>query len=137
MGWFRKKKDVIDFTKLDEQRALRKAREARSVANTANSSGVIDFTSSTGSSSTSDSSSSDTGAGALGFLSNLANVGSSNDSGGPYTERLREARKTRLGLEEVNHMKVKMEDAEYKLNRVIDRLEKVEEKLAAFERRVR
>jgi len=109
--------------------------------------GIIDFTQSQSFSSgntSNTSTSSDPGASALGFLSNLANSGAasaSNDTGshvedssyGSYTDRLKLARKSKLA--EFNSMKIKLEDTEFKLSRVLERLEQIERKLGEFENR--
>ena len=149
MAWFSRKKspDVIDFTKLQKEGVLQRSQETRMRQATESESGVIDFTQSqsfssqnTGSASTS----SDPGASALGFLSNLAGSGAantSNDTGshvedasyGSYTDRLKLARKSKLA--EFNSMKIKLEDTEFKLNKVLERLDRVERKLGEFENR--
>ena len=132
MGWFRKRRgeDVIDLTDL-YKRGLLKSQE---VTEESTSDGdLVDFSSSGGvGGGESSSSSGSEGASALGFLSNLAGAGSSagessDPSYGSYTNKLKEARRSNLA--EFNTMRIKLEDLEYKLDRFIERIDKMEEKL--------
>lgn len=72
-------------------------------------------------------------ASALGFLGNLASSASSSDSASPIL--------TRGSRNSFEHLKVKIEDVEYKINalrsrvdKILDRLELTEKKLDRFER---
>lgn len=72
------------------------------------------------------------GTSALGFLDSLAsaNAASSSSVGsgyGSYSDKLKSLRSSRLA--EFNSMKVKLEDMEYKLERLIERLGKIEGRL--------
>jgi len=117
MGLFGKKRpDFVDLTDMRKRGILRERR-----SNNADSSGVLDLSSSGNSSSGSD---------GLGFLGSLAGAGSSQanpNSNETYGERLRAAR--RGNMAEFRNMKVKIEDIEYKMDRFLERLEKIEDKL--------
>ncbi len=68
----------------------------------------------------------------LGFLDNLAHAASSNNedrgtSYGGFSENLQEARKTRLA--EFNEMKLKLNDLEFKLGKLMEKIEKIENKM--------
>jgi len=132
MGWFRKKGiDVIDLGEMQRKGLLRGSgveKDEESVVDL----GAMGISSGSRRSGVEKDESG--GASVLGFLDNLAGLGRGKSVGsvssgegssyGSYSERLKAARKSRLA--EFNNMKVKMEDLEYKIDRLIERLEKVE-----------
>lgn len=143
MGWFSSKKDdVVDLTML-QRKGLLKTR-----SNVKDEEGFVNLGTNNNSNEGS-SSNSDVGTSALGFLGNLANVGKSesssssginptpstsiNSSSGGYLSNLKAARKSKFA--EFQHMKVKIEDIEYKVDRFIDKLDAIEDRLRDLERR--
>ena len=117
MEWFRKNRpDTVDFTKL--QRTVK-----------SESVDIVDLgkTNASNKSISSTTASSD-------FLSSLANVGSTGNatSGLGVTGNLREARRRNLVGSEVNELKIKLEDTEYKLRNLTDKVRQLEEKISAF-----
>ena len=118
MGWFKKNKgEFVDLTKLRDQGILRRSQDIASKEDSVNLNGedIVDL-----------SSNMDGVSNAGDFLSNLAGVGSSNDKeSSSVVENLRVARQgSVLGSE----LKIKLEDIEYKLERFMERLDKLEEK---------
>ena len=120
MGWFGRKKgvEVVDLTEMRKRGLLRRRREKDEVVEL----GSVKPSASSGAS----------GASALGFLDSLAsaNAASSGSQGsgyGSYSDKLKSLRSSRLA--EFNSMKVKLEDFEYKIERLIERLEKIEARL--------
>ncbi len=106
MGLFkRRKQGVIDLTKLEKRGILQKSREIaiRNDRENTNANKIVDL---------SDNSDND-----LGFLNSLASAGA-----GAGEDRMK-------SLDSLRHLKIKIEDIEYKLNRFIERLDKIEEKL--------
>ena len=111
MGLFKKRGDVIDLTKLKRSgvldRSLKVAKENE--AGGVNEGRVIDLRENSNNISS-------TSGNDFGFLSGLAGAGSFGDSGSESSSS-------------GNELKNKIEDLEYKLNTLIERLEKIEEKL--------
>lgn len=140
MGLFNRKKDVVDLSEMRRKGILPENSESLPDYDT-DEDGVVDLSSqpSVNSSSpiSSNSVSSNTeDASGLGFLSNLAN---SENSASPnstntdsennkerYADRLRRAR---MRENNVGHLHTKIEDIEYKLDRFLERLEKIESNL--------
>ena len=116
MGLFGKKR--ADFVDLADMRKRGILRESARV----DEQGIVDLGSSGSSGSAS------TISGGFDFLGNLAGAGNSSESGGgSYTNKLKALR---FGPNaELKNLKVKMEDIEYKLDRFLERLEKIEDKL--------
>ena len=121
MGWFsRKNKEVIDLTKLRDSGVLQRSQEIarQNQSLNSNSKDVVDL-SSFGSSGNSGND----------FLDSLASVGIASNASESVVDKLKAARHSNIGA--VNELKNKIEDIEYKLERFIERLKKIEEKLGA------
>ncbi len=105
MGLFRKKARDVDLTKLEKIGVLKKSREIalNDLKIDVNKDKVVDLSSNASSES------------ALGFLSNLAGAG--EEIKRPNSEG------------DMQSLKVKIDDLEYKLDRFIERLSKIEDKL--------
>ena len=127
MGLFGKRKpEFVDLTDMRKRGILKEGAGEEAI------NGVLDLSSS--SSVSSPGSSTSASSSPLGFLGNLAGAGNpstpaenTSTSNETYSEKLRVAR--RGNVAEVSNIKVKMEDIEYKLDRFLERLEKIEEKL--------
>ena len=130
MVWFGKKKDVIDLTELQRKGVLQRSQEVGKKMGeySKNENSVVDLSSFSRKQTNVENSGSETG---FGFLGNLAGAGNTDTSStgdyGSYTEKLKVARAGKLA--EFNNMKVKIEDLEYKLERMIERLERIETRL--------
>ena len=61
------------------------------------------------------------------FLSNLA--GASSSSSGPITESLREARKRNNTNAEINELRLKLDDNDFKLKSLIERIKELERRI--------
>ncbi len=124
MGLFSRKGDFVDLTDMQKRGLLKEQ-----VKNfETDSEGVVDLSSSN--SSIVGSSNSEDSLG-LGFLSGLASAGSkpvenSDSETGKYTNRLRIAR---ANVTDISSLKIKVDDIEYKLERFLERLEKMEDKI--------
>jgi len=118
MGWFRKKSgpEIIDLTDMQKRGLLPAA------VPEANEHGIVDLSS--GSTQASSSSSS----GDMDFLSGLAGV-DSHPSPGPVTSGLRAARHGVKTDARVNEMKLKIDDNEYKISQLSERIMELEAKL--------
>lgn len=118
MGIFKKKSpEVLDLAELQKRgileraRAIEMSREGRAApisessvnSNSANSSG-------------------------LGFLSSLAGAGGESNGSTGVVSSLRIARREHM-TSDVGGLKNKIEDIEYKIERLIERLERIEEKM--------
>ena len=131
MVWFRKK-DVVDLTRLQKQGILQKVKEIESQGDDS----VMDLSPSTPTSSSEDSNplagffgNMDTGASASTTETNL-----SETKYGSYTDRLRAARSAKVS--DINALKIKLEDTEYKLERALEKISIIESRLEEFERRI-
>ena len=105
MGLFRKKgQEVLDLTELRDRGILQRSREIadREKIHSVNENKVIDLGDAPSVKNND-----------FGFLDNLASAGINNE---------------RTRGEGIEHLKIKIEDIEYKLERLIERLEKIEEK---------
>ena len=108
MGFFNKRKsEVIDFTGSVGKRI------SRSVASSETSGDLIDFSSSTSPN--------------MDFLGSLA--GADNSSSGSVTNSLRNARQKNQRSQELNEMKLKLDDNDFKLNSVVEKVKELEMKL--------
>jgi hypothetical protein len=120
MGIFKKKGvDVVDLTDMQRRGILEKT------AKNDNEDGVIDF----GFDKTKES-----GANTAGdFLSSLAGVETSksaiNESPGPITDSLRDARKRASMNSELNELRLKLDDSDFKLSSLIEKVKEVERRL--------
>ena len=146
MGWFGKRGETVDLTDMKKRGLLPPVSESE-----VNEDGVVDLSGSFNSSAGESNSSSESGGetGGFGFLSGLAGAGVSSEStesqpdsdssswnvgessslageSGSYTERLRRARTSASNLD---HLQTKIDDIEYKLERFLERLERMEDKL--------
>ena len=121
MGFFKKKgPEIVDFTS-----SLGK-RVSNSVTSSENAEGLLDFNSSPSSQSSNNSVSSSASPN-MDFLSNLA--GADNSSSGSVTDSLRNARQKNQRSQELNEMKLKLEDNDYKLNSLVEKVKELEGKL--------
>jgi len=116
MGWFKKRGvDVIDLTDMEKKGLLQRQRGA-------NDGDVVDLVPS----GSSNISSKGGGVPTLGFLDNLAGASSSGESSS-VGESLRNARGSALG--QVNQLKIKLEDMEYKMEKLVERLSELESRI--------
>lgn len=117
MGFFRKRKpNVVDFTSAS-RRAVPEVSNSSKLDN-----GVVDFSSASSQTNNSISSSPN-----MDFLSNLA--GADNSSSGSVTDSLRNARQKNQMSQELNEMKLKLDDNDFKLNSVVEKVKELEMKL--------
>ena len=137
MGWFKKKGvDVVDLGEMQRKGYL------RGDSGEVDEEGIVDLgVSPVASSSESSSPPTPSGGSMFGMLDSLAGAGNSSSesssggesgvtsfgSSGGYSDKLKVARGSRLA--EFNSMKVKMEDIEYKVDKMIERLEALEARL--------
>jgi seryl-tRNA synthetase len=118
MGLFRKRKpDFVDLTKLKKSGVLRRSKsiEKRATSFETRENDVVDLSNMNSESAVKSDS--------IGFLGGLASANSDSDS---VIGKLKETRQNRG---EVEHLKVKIDDLEYKIDRFLERLSKIEEKL--------
>lgn len=125
MGFFNRKRDVVDLTNL-RKRGIIKEDDKDEFSD----SPVLDLSNPSSTTSVSQNSSS-SGSGGFDFLGALANANSNSENSekgesNSYVDKLRERRMNRMAD---NHLKVKFEDLEYKFDRLVERLEKIEERL--------
>ncbi len=117
MGFFRKRKpNVVDFTSAS-RRAVPEVSNSSKLDN-----GVVDFSSASSQTNNSISSSPN-----MDFLSNLA--GADNSSSGSVTDSLRNARQKNQMSQELNERKLKLDDNDFKLNSVVEKVKELEMKL--------
>lgn len=118
MGLFKKSGQVIDLTKLQKKGILQRSREIASINNkeNLNSGEVIDLRSLATNESVKNNGSDNS----LEYLGSLAGFGTQNLSNGSSNT---------LETKEFEHLKIKVEDLEYKLDRLIERLDKIESKI--------
>lgn len=130
MGLFGRKKgpEIIDFSDM-QKRGLLPAGVPK-----ADEQGVVDF-SSVSQTQTGLLSEGNSGSGGDDFLSNLAGVGARTEpsevqpSPGPVTSSLRLARQKGQLDKHVNEMRLKIDDNEYKIRKLSERVMELEEKL--------
>ncbi|MBU0466810.1 MAG: hypothetical protein KJ718_02050 [Nanoarchaeota archaeon] len=117
MPIFKKEEEVLDLTDLEKRGLLKKAQEIeqQQVSQTSDD-GYMDL-GTTESGSAASSVSSDTGAGALGFLDSLAGVGASSNAG---------ATSSGVDTTELQGLKSKIDDLEYKLQVLEDKIERMD-----------
>ncbi len=106
MSWF-EKEETVDLTELQKRGILKKALEKENV----NEGKDIDFTSASSVSNSSN---------PFDLLSSLAS------SSGNTTRTLAN---NEVSNDDIQHLKVKLEDLEYKLDRFLERIEKIESKI--------
>ena len=136
MVLFRKKKgsEIIDFTELYKRERPKIQRASSQLARD----GVVDFSSGY---STSDLNRSDS---ASDFLSGLAGAGESSGpsnnevkplypSPGPVTSSLRRARSEANFGDKINEMRLKLDDSDYKLNSLIEKMKELELRIREME----
>ena len=113
MGIFKKKSsDVLDLTKWQETGLLQRSRAiAEADDPPVHESKTVDLTASSSSSTSADNSSD------FGFLDSLASVGNT----------IMPDSSDKKGYESAEHLKVKIEDLEYKLERLKERIDKFEQ----------
>lgn len=111
MSFFKKKGvEIVDLTDMEKRGLLEKSKKI-----SGSSGDMIDFSSK----------SENLGNPAGDFLSNLAGVGNT----GSVTDSLRTARKRNIENSELNEMRLKMDDNDFKLNSLIERVKELERKL--------
>ena len=125
MGFFSRKRspDVVDLTDMRIRGMLPDKLEVIET----DKEGMIDFSSQV-SSKRGDSSTGSAGD----FLSSLAGVGASaaaSSSSGGVTESLRTARRRNIGNAEINELRIRLEDSEYKINKLSQRIMELESKI--------
>lgn len=124
MGWFKRKgSDVIDLSNMQKRGLLPESVPEK------NEEGVVDFSSSSEVSPSASSSSGD-----LDFLSGLAGASASTQtnvqsSPGPVTSSLRMSRQKHQLEAQVNEMKLKMDDNEYRIGQLNEKIKELELKL--------
>lgn len=128
----------IDFT-LMHKKGIIKVPERKGLGNVrVNSQGLVDFTgassdvtssSSTGSSSSSDSSSTQS-VSPFGFLDSLATSSSSSSSSSGLENSMRSPDM------ELNALKIKVDDLDFKIGQLVEKLSIIEMKLGSFENRI-
>jgi hypothetical protein len=137
MGIFSKKKrsvDVLDLTDMQRRGLLKKEDVRQAPLVSATTEGFVDFSSSstdpTSSQSQFNDSSSFTNSNqtspAGDFLSNFADIGNSTLTENSITDNLRDARKKNLVGNEVNELKIKLDDAEFKISSLTQRVAELE-----------
>lgn len=132
MALFKKKGEVIDLVKLGEKGVLQRSREIakRRGEGSVSEDGVVDLTSSSGSVGGSGSSDAGGSVGGFDFLNSLAGVSSeSNSESGDDNGNSYYGNQSNTNAGEVNVLKNKLEDIEYKFERLVERLAKMEEKM--------
>lgn len=124
MGVFGKDGEYIDYTLL-KKRGLLKAREDE-LKSQVNEEGVLDLTSAYSIPSLSSSPSSvSSSASPFDMLSSLASANSSSSSSYPSNSYPTHSLSSSSDSAEVNALKLKIEDLEYKLNALIDKIDKM------------
>ena len=128
MGVFGKGEEYVDYTLL-KKKGILKLKEEQALKNTKIEGGFIDFTAMRNEPVSNEKSSSEntTMPNNFGFLADMASASSSNSN--PLTSF---DNNLRIDEKEFNMLKVKMDDMEYKLDRFIERIDKLEEKLVRF-----
>ncbi len=140
MGWFKKKKGVVDFT-----RGAHKVDVPDIESGDVERGEVVDLSSDSSGSGFSSPSTPSSSSEGMGFLSDLAGASSTNSnlnnpspgivpSPGPITDRLRDARKSKL-KEAFNEMKLRIDDSEFKMNDTVSKVRDMERRLRELERR--
>ncbi len=117
MGLFKKQNDVIDFTEMQRREVTKKSPEK-----------MIDFSSKVNPSQSSNGDPND-------FFGSLAgaNNASSNSYGDSIIDNLREARqRNQNGSVAFNEMKIKLEDAEFRISQLSERVRQLETKLREY-----
>ncbi len=144
MGWVGKD-EYVDYTLL-KKKGLLKLKEEQAQKSLKTEGGFIDFTSlanNSPSSQADSSTSSSTPTDNFGFLADMASAGAAGstasasplanfDTFTPATSTSASAIPDNVDAKELNALKLKMDDMEYKLDRFIERIDKLEEKLARF-----
>ena len=112
MGVFGKEEEYIDYTLL-KKKGLLKAKEEQAHKNLNTEGGFIDFTSMRNESPSNNASSSPAG---FESVFSGASIPTPENTGG----------------KEINALRIKVDDLDYKIDRFIERIDKLEEKLARF-----
>jgi len=120
---FRRKNEVVDLTIMRDRGILKDVSQEKEDE-------FVDFSSSQNQTAQN--------SGSFDFLSSLATGADSSltseSSPGPITESLRDARKRGIGAD-LNEMRIKLEDTEYKLNNALRRIQELERKTRELERK--
>jgi hypothetical protein len=139
MGWIGKGEEYMDYTLL-KKKGLLKMKEQELQKSIKTEGDFVDFTSFGTKESAPSSPTPETNTSNFGFLADMASAGTANSSPSPNPlanfETFTPAASTSVsGIpntvdgKELNALKLKMDDMEYKLDRFIERIDKLEEKL--------
>ena len=130
MGLLKKRGDVLDLSALQKSGLLQRSRAIAEKDKKLNSNGdkIVDFTAmqKTLSIEQNNSSNNSSNEGAFGFLNSFASMGATNESKVPETFNQGNLGNSNL---EVTGLRNKIEDLEYKIASLIERLERVEGKI--------
>lgn len=136
MALFKKKGEVIDLTELQRKGTLQRAEEIAKREGGVNEGKVIDLTKVYGSEASGDGSSGSSGFGSSGdndFLGSLAGIGAqsstSDNENSNYGTDNRSYGSSDMNSTHLNYLKNKIEDIEYKIDRLIEKLERIEGKI--------
>ncbi len=138
MGMFKNKGTDIDYTLLQKKGIIKKTKRTKMPFKITKE-GNIDLTSSELSSATPDStasSGSGMAANPFGFLDNLASASTSTTSS-YYKNDSSSSLSSSDSTADISTIRIKIDDFEYKLERLMEKLALIEEKLSNFERKVR
>ena len=115
--------ETIDYTLLQKKGFIKK-KEEQKTPYSVDSQGMVDLT---GNAAKTDSMSADSSSSPFGFLDSLAGASSSNSSASHFDSN---------GGVEINAIRIKIDDLEYKLSNLLEKLALIESKLDNFERKV-
>jgi hypothetical protein len=131
MGWFDENDEVLDLTLLRDKGILKIEEEKKREDNAKRDGDVLDFTA--GNAKPDDAGSgSSSPAPNFGFLADMAGVGANAaagagaDAGTASYYGSGESKNCDEGRSEFNALRIKLDDVEYRLARLIERLEKIE-----------
>lgn len=133
MGWIGKE-EYVDYTLL-KKKGLLKIKEQEAQKNLKTEGGFVDFTSLANAENPANTT--ETGANNFGFLADMASAASNPSSANPLAnfDTVSSASNSvssipeNIDAKELNALKLKIDDMEYKLNKFIERIDKLEEKL--------
>ena len=122
--------DIIDFTLLKKRGIINVPERKETPRNYEPVGDVLDFTAiKPGEAAGSSEYNSSSGMPDLGFLGNMAAVGAENNSTNTATATSYYGNSNSGSEAELNALKIKIDDMDYKLNRLLEKLEKIEGKL--------
>ena len=128
MGVFGKEDEYMDYTLL-KKKGILKLKKEETLKNTKMEGGFLDLTSMRNepSSSEQSNSSNTTMPNNFGFLADMASAGLNSQSNQTSFDN-----NLKIDEKEFNMLKVKIDDIDYKIDRFIERIDRLEEKLARF-----